>query len=174
MLHAERLKDVLRDVIVERRAGDALDDVAGQRGTVVGVGGNCAGGIDALRYVCDEILPDRHRLGFRPADEVLHHLLKAGRMRHEFAHGDWLGIGRGYFEIKIVVDVAIEVDFALLDELHDSSPSEELRDRAGTDQGAVGTHWCSLLYVGEAIALLEEDLAILDHDDDGPGDVLLL
>src|SRR3546814_2849028 len=36
--HAQRLEDVAIDVVVERLAGDALDDVAGHRGRVVGVG----------------------------------------------------------------------------------------------------------------------------------------
>ena len=94
-------------------------------------------------------------------------------MGHQIAHGDRLGIRGGNLEIQIVVDVAVEVDFALFDLLHYGGPGEELGNRSGTEQG-LRRNRRPLLDIGKPISLFNQDLAILDDDDRGAGDVLPL
>ena len=60
----------------------------------------------------------------------------------------------GNLEIEIAVDVGVEVELALLDLLHHRGPGEELRDRAGTEQGARGIDRRALRDVGIAEAAL--------------------
>ena len=44
-------------------------------------------------------------------------------------------IGRRDLEVlQVRVDVGIEIELALLDQLHDRGPGEQLRDRAGAEQ----------------------------------------
>src|SRR3546814_10181048 len=48
MRHAERLEDMVFDIGVEIFAADALDDIAGERGRIIGIGRRRAGRKDAF------------------------------------------------------------------------------------------------------------------------------
>ena len=64
-------------------------------------------------------------------------LLEACRMVHQLPHSDGDVPQAANPEIKIVVDVAIEVDVPLLDLLHHGFPCEQLRYRPEPEQGTV-------------------------------------
>jgi hypothetical protein len=48
-------------------------------------------------------------------------------VRHDIAHSNRLAIRAGRnLEIEVLVDVGVEIDLALLHQLHDRGPGEEL------------------------------------------------
>ncbi len=162
MGHAERLEDVLRDIGLERLAGDALHDVAGQGRAVVGIGGRRAGLVHPLG---DPLL---HRIGQGPhalgvgVDQVADRLLEAAGVGHQPAQGDRAVGAFRNLEIEVGVDVLVEVELALADQLHHRRPGEQLADRAGPEDG-VGGDRRLLRHVRIAIALHQDRLAVLDH-----------
>jgi hypothetical protein len=54
-------------------------------------------------------------------------LLEAGGVLHEVAHRDRFSFAPRNLKIEVLIHVSIEIDLALLDELHHRGPSEELR-----------------------------------------------
>src|SRR3546814_6768678 len=86
-------------------------------------------------------------------------------MRHQVPHRERLAaIGRD-LEIEVAIDVRIEVDPAALDLLHDCGPGEQLRDRRDPKEVPVGIDRHALLGVRIAIALGEQDLAVLRSEE---------
>ena len=177
-LHAERLEDVLLDVLVERLARNDLDDVPAQRRgpvrirrvrAIAEVGRRRP---HARRLVRRQPFAERQQIFGRAREQVADAaVLEAAGVRHDVAHLHRLGEGRVDLEIlQVRVDVGIEIDLALLDQLHDRRPGEQLRDRAGTEQRLRRIHRRALLRVLVAVALLEEHLAVLHDDDRGAGD----
>src|SRR6266850_26887 len=57
--HAQRAVDVIRDVLFERLAGDALDNVAGQGGGIVGISGSRPWGENTSREMVAKIFAER-------------------------------------------------------------------------------------------------------------------
>ncbi len=174
MLHPERLQQVLVDVVVEGQAGHALDDVAGQRGRVVRVGRRGAGGEDAGRDPVLERLLQRGELCRVADDQRARGFLQARGVGHDVAQGDRRAVERRDLEVEVLVDVGVEVELALLDQLHDRGPGEELGDRARAEQRGFRIDRLAFLDVGIAETALQQDLSILDDDHDGAGDVATL
>ncbi len=94
-------------------------------------------------------------------------------MRHQIAQRDRLAEGRRNLEIEIGVDVGIEIELALAGELHHRRPGEELGDRAGAEQRALRIDQRAGRGIGDAVALLEQDLAVLHHHDHRARDIAL-
>ena len=57
--------------------------------------------------------------------DVLGLLFEAGHVLHEVSHRDRLAFPQRYLEVEILIHVRVEVDLALLDELHHRRPGEE-------------------------------------------------
>jgi hypothetical protein len=93
-------------------------------------------------------------------------------MHHYVAKSDGLGEGCGNLVVEIVVDVAIQVELALLHQLHYRGPCEELGDRPGTKKRSVDGDRGLLLDIGISVAFGEENSAILDDGDDDASDVV--
>src|SRR3546814_18495220 len=72
---------------------------------------------------------------------------------------------------SVAIDVRIEVDPAALDLLHDCGPGEQLRDRRDPKEVPVGIDRHALLGVRIAIALGEQDLAVLGDGNGGARNV---
>ena len=89
-------------------------------------------------------------------------------MSHQISQGDRFAIPRRNFEIEILVDVGIKVEFSSLDELHDRSPGEELGNRARPKQGELRIDWFLCSNVGIAKAAFGQRLTVFDDDDHGP------
>ena len=100
-------------------------------------------------------------------------LLEAGRVRHQVRHGDRLGVRLRDLEVEVGIDVGVEVQLAFFDELHDRRPGEQLAGRPRIEERLVGDHRLTPFPVGEAVALGEDEFAVLDDGDRGAGDVLL-
>ena len=172
--HAQRLQDVLLHVVVERLAGHALHDVARQRRAVVGIRGHLARWIHALghpllhpRRVAQVVL----RVG---GEQVLDRLLEARRVRHQLAQRHRLAVARRYPEIEVAVHVRVEVEPALLHQLHHRRPGEQLGDRAHPEQRAGRIDRLARRHVGVAVAPGQQHLAVLhDHHHRGGEAVLL-
>src|SRR5262249_47578564 len=118
MRHAKWLEDVAVHIFGERLAGYALDDVAGEGHPGVRGGRDVAARIKARRQGPREPGAEwlRHRMS---GEHALHMFLEAGAMRQQTPQGDRDATrGRRNVEIEIGVDVAVEIELALLDQLH--------------------------------------------------------
>ena len=87
-------------------------------------------------------------------------------MRHELPHCHRLTLARRNLEIEVSVDVLIEVDLPLLDLLHYRSPSGQLRNRSGPEQGPLGIDRYPLGDIGVAKPTRIKNLSVLDDNDD--------
>ncbi len=156
------------DVLVERHPGDVLDDQAGERRAVVRVR-RPASPAAAPAPGCGRRAP-RASAAARSASFTIRKpsapSSNPGVWVRRFFMVIGCGVGRRDLEVlQVGVDVGVEVELALLDELHDRRPGEQLGDRAGPEQRLVRHDRDPLLAVGEAVALGEEQLAVLDHRD---------
>jgi hypothetical protein len=66
---------------------------------------------------------------------------------------------------------AVEVELALLDELHRRRVRHELRDRTGAEQRTLRVDGALGRNIGVTVALLRNHLAAFDDDDDAARDV---
>ena len=96
-------------------------------------------------------------------DDVLDRFFEPRRMGHELAQRDGLAVVVRNLEIEIRIDVAIQIQLALLDQLHRRRPRDQLADRAGPEQRALGIDGSALFDVGVSKATRGEELPIL-HD----------
>src|ERR1700753_4502726 len=99
MLHFERRKKVLFDVLLERLSAYPLHDVTGDAHPVIGVGGDGSGNKYSLRLVADEEVAQgdgRPRIGH---DDVADFFFKSTGVGHQVAQGD--GTGKGRSNLKI-------------------------------------------------------------------------
>ena len=86
-------------------------------------------------------------------------------MRQQVLEADRLGVGLGDVKIQIGLDVRLEVELALLDELHHGRRRERLSDRGDAEQVPVGIDRDALFEIREAVAFLENNLAPVNHRD---------
>ena len=164
--HAERREHVLLDVVVPRHAGHALHDVAGERRGVVGVRRVRARRPHASRNVRGEPTPKRNERRRIVADEVARVFLEPRRVGHDVPQRDRLREGRRDLEVEILIDVGVEIELPLLHELHDGRPREQLARGPDAKERALGVDRPAFGDVGVAVALREQERAVL-HDRDG-------
>ena len=105
--------------------------------------------------------------------QILQRLLEARRMRHQIAHRDRLAVARRNGEIQILVHVRIEIELALLDQLHHCRPQERLGDRARTKQCGCRIDLFIRRNVGVAIPSGHQNLAVLHHHNDRRRQIVL-
>jgi hypothetical protein len=67
-------------------------------------------------------------------------------------------------KLDITVHIAIKIEPARVDELHDRDAGEKLRDRSRPHQRRIGREWLLGLDVRKAIALGEDQGIALHHD----------
>jgi hypothetical protein len=172
MRHTQRLEDVFGHVVVERPPGDAFHDIAGKGSPVVGIGRRGSRWKDALRNMGNQMLP---QCGLRCGlfgDQVLDLLLETRSMRHEVAECNGFAESRRNLEIQILVDVAVQIELALLHQLHYSGPCKELGDRPGAEERGVHGDRRFLVHIAIAVTLGKEDGAIFHYQHHGARDVL--
>jgi len=172
--HAQRYENVLLDVVVERHPRNALHDVAGECGSIIRVRRSRSRREDFLRHMGLHILLQRAHVRGVGDEQLLQRLLETRRVCHQVLHGDGLAEGRGDLEVEIVVHVAVQVDFALLDQLHHSGPGEGLGDGTRTEERGIDGDGLPSLYLGIAIAFGEKHLAVLHDGDHCARDVIAL
>ena len=125
MRHFQRLKNVVLNICVERFSGHTLQNIAGKRRSVIGIGWRCTGGKDSDRQMFLKIFIERRKVGSRRNKKFLHRLLETRSVGHDVAQCNRLGIGGRDLEIEIVIDIAIQVELSQLNLLHDPSPVEQ-------------------------------------------------
>ncbi len=167
-LHAQRREDVLFDVVVERLAADAFDDVAGQRRRIIRIALRGAGIVDVRRHVAFQYLAQVGR-GRTVGDQVARRFFQARGVRHRVAQRQRLAVARRDLEVDVAIQVGVQVQLALFDQLHHGRPRKQFRDGARPEQRARRIDGNILVPVGVAITLLHQRLAILDQHHDGAG-----
>jgi hypothetical protein len=87
-------------------------------------------------------------------------ILETGGVRHQVTHPDRLGKRRRYREVEVRSDVCVEVEFPLLDELHDGGPREGLGNRRDAEERLFRVCSRTCFEIGIAVTFLEEHVAI--------------
>ena len=97
--------------------------------------------------------------------------IEAGRVGHEIAQGDGFAVARRNLEIQIAVDVRVEVELALLDQLHHRRPGEQLGNRSGPEESALGIDRFAGRDVGVTVTFRQQHLSILNYDHNCAGHI---
>src|SRR5580700_3340447 len=119
------MEDVVVDVVVKRLAGNTLQNVTRQGGRIVRVCRRREGWEDALRQMCLHVVPKRRQMSGIGNKKFLRGFFESGSMGHDVAQSDRLREGGRNLEIEIIVDIAIQIELALLDLLQDRGPIEQ-------------------------------------------------
>ena len=102
-------------------------------------------------------------------------VLQPDRVGERVAERDGRRVRGGNLELRQVgVHVGVEIQLALLDELHDRRPGEELGHRPGPEERLVRLDRDLVLHVRPAVALGEEELPVLDDGHGHSGHVVRL
>ena len=92
-------------------------------------------------------------------------------MGHDVAHRDRFSLAPRNLEIEVLIHVGIQIDLALLDELHHCSPREELRRRTDPEHGPLRIDRPTCRDIRVAISFFEEHSTVFHHNHHGPGDI---
>src|SRR5947207_5210141 len=101
MVHAQRLENVLVDVIEVRLPGHALHNISSQPGPIVRIRRSRPCRKNARRQMFLQISVDRRQIFCITNKKGLDSFLESRRMTHEVAQGDWLPITSRNSEIEI-------------------------------------------------------------------------
>src|SRR5579871_6173669 len=107
-------------------------------------------------------------------EEIFKSLLESWRVRHQVAQRDGRAECWWDFEVKIIVDVAIKVEFSLLHQLHHGGPGKEFRDGARTKERVIYRHRLLAICIREAVSTREQDIAVLHDEHHCSGNIVLL
>src|SRR6267378_4242473 len=118
-----------------------------------------------------QVLRDGTHVFLRAHKQVLDGLFQSGTVSHDVTEGGGLAECGRYFEVDVTVDVAIEIQFSLLYELHHTRPGKEFGNGARAKQRVFRRDGNLLFVIGVAVAFREERFAVLDYGDDSAGDV---
>ena len=173
--HAERLEDVLLNVVVVAQPRDIGDDQSGQLRAPVRVRGHVAvvevpagGRTNALRHVSDQRLHRVEQSRVAVENQIPDGtVLETGAVGHQVANRDRLtGVGVRHRELgEVGVDVGVQGNLALFHQLHQRRPGEQLADGAWAEQRGVRVHRAPVFAVGVAVTLRQQNRAILDDHD---------
>src|SRR3546814_1986744 len=106
--------DMVLDIGVEIFAADALDDIARERGRIIGIGRRRAGREDAFGQRERHLLLERHHRLRIAADQVAYRFLETRGMRHDVAHRDRLAlIGRRSEEHTSELQSLMRISYAV-------------------------------------------------------------
>ena len=164
---------MLLDVVIERNARRALDDVAGERRRVIGVRRVRPRRTHATGNVRREPASERDHFCRVIRDQIAAILLEPRRVGHDVPEGDRLRVRRGNLEVDVAIDVGVEIELPLLDELHYGRPGEELTRRADAKECALGIDRSTVGHIGVAITIGIEERAVLDDGDGRAGDMFV-
>ena len=115
---------MIGDVMLEFFAADTLDDVSGESKSIIGIGRNFARRKNARWHLVREIGAQRFHVAFVRHEEIFQRLLESARMREQLPQGYRLWIRFRDWEIEVIIDVAVEIELALLHQLHHGCGSE--------------------------------------------------
>ena len=173
--HPQRREDSVLDVFLVVQLRRQLDDVRGEHGAEIRVRGDRSRREDAARHVADDDVGEGTEAirGLREQAEDV--VLEARRMRHEVFDRDRLWKRAGDVDAaQILVHIGVQIEPALLDQLHHGGPQKHLRVRADAEQRAAGIDRRAPGEIGEPVAFLERDAPLIDNDDDRSGHMVRL
>jgi hypothetical protein len=164
--HAEGSKDPPLDVPLERHAGAHFHEVTGQVVAVVGVRMHPPGRPDPLRLVVDEVRPQPGAIvAFGFDQRVLEPAVWVKRCLSVMGSP---GVAVPDLEPRqVLVDVGVEVELALLYQLHHRGRGEHLRHRVDVERRAFGDDRALVFRVGDAVPLREGLPSVRHHRDGG-------
>ena len=167
-LHPQRREDVLLNVSRELLPAHAFDHVPGQRVSMVRVSERPARRQHPWRHRLREVLTQRidQRRQRRRQTQIA--IVEPSRVGHDIGERHWLGVIRRDLELReIRVHVGVEIDLALLGQLHHRRRGDELGNRRNTKARAVRIDRQPRANVGESVTRLQRDLAVLDDEHHG-------
>src|SRR5438132_7458927 len=106
MVHAQRLENVLVDVIEVRLSGHALHNISSQPGPIVRIRRSRPCRNNARRQMFLQISVERREVFCITNKKGMDSLIESRSMSHEDAQGEWVPISNLNFEIDILVHVA--------------------------------------------------------------------
>src|SRR5262245_22299905 len=124
MIHPERFQNVILDVMLEFLAADSFDDVSGERESVIGIRRNFPGCEDASGHFVHEIRAQGFYVALMRDEKILQYLFESACVSKQLPERNWLRIRFRNCEIEVIIDVAVEIEFSLFDQLHDSCSGE--------------------------------------------------
>ena len=171
--HSQRLQNPLRQKLLIRHSGNLLHDERGQRGAVVGIGRHLPRWKHTLRQVAFEQLAERLDTARLPGEQADHALLESSGVGHQVFQRDRLTeSGRNLKTLQVAVDVRVQIQPPLFHQLHDRGPDEQLRVGSDPKQRALRIHRLASGEIRIAIALVQDDPPVPDHDHHGAGEVM--
>jgi hypothetical protein len=165
---------VFRDVVLIVLSGRHLDQTAGKDEVEVVVGRQLTRRPHSLGHrETDEFLQSRQFADppLRPAVDVVVEPRGVGQQMPKSDGSAWIGLGDSD-SLEIVVDVGVQVEFALLDQLEGRHSSEELRLGGGVKACRLGVHSLLARWVCSAVAAGEHGFPVSDDRDDCSGDLI--
>ena len=142
------------DVSFEWFARDTLNDVARKVGAIIGVCRNASRSSHTRRHPALKFFSQRMQLARIIDEQQTSYLIEARAVSHEIVQSDRGALARRDLEIEVGVNVRIEVEFALLDQLHHSRPGKQFGHRPWSEQGTFGVDRLALAYIRIPITLL--------------------
>ncbi len=159
-----------------RLAGDLAQGLAGQRGGVGGVGRDLAGFAHAPGALLAEIglqRPDQGRIALDDLAEAA--FFEAGALAQKVLQPNRLDeglVGDLVALAQVLVDRGVQAHVPGLDLAQHPDPGEALGDRPQPEQGAVRIDRAHRREPVDAISLVQQHLAVLDHGHHSPGDMV--
>jgi hypothetical protein len=115
---------MILDVTLEFFAAHALDDVAGQRESVIGIRRNLTWRENATWHFIHEIRAQRFKVALSRNEKIFQCFLKSARVSKQLPKCNRFRISSWDWKIEVIADVAIQVELALFDQLHHGCGSE--------------------------------------------------
>ena len=175
MRHTERRKDVVGDVLFKPLPADALDDIAPKADAVVGISRNDAGWKQSEWLIADQEVAQRGDLVGRllavHQNDIANGFFEAPGMRHQISNGDGAAKRGANLEVEILIDIGVEIELALLQKLHCGDPGKKLGDGGQPEEGRSRINGLLVLEIRVAVALFEQQFAVLHDQDGGARDV---
>src|SRR6266853_4431531 len=164
-------EDIFLDVIIKWAFRYPLNDATRKVCSIVRIGWNSSRGKDLIRLVSGHKRAQWNQLARLVDDQVFEDLLKPRGVSHKIPQGHRSTKRVWNLEIKVIVDIAIQVYFSSLHQLHDCGPSECFGNRSGADQSHSRGYGNFPLHVREPVAFGKKNVAVLHDYDYGSGNV---
>jgi hypothetical protein len=171
--HPQRREDLLLHVVAEVTPRGELLQVTRQGVTVIRVADEAAGRHHPRRHPGGQVIAQRRGQHFQRLGGVEEAIVKAAGVGEQVAQGNRLS--EGLFDVEVLqaaVHVHVELELALLDELHHRGGDEELRDGGHPEERPIGLHRTPGLQIRHALAPGQHHRPVAHDHHHGPGNVM--
>jgi hypothetical protein len=115
---------VIVDIPFEFFAAHTLNDVSSQRESIIGIGRDFARRKNTGWHLVHEVGAQRFQVTLVGHEQILQCVLESGRVGEQLSQRDRLRICFRNCQIEVTANVAVEIEFALFDQLHHGCGSE--------------------------------------------------